>query len=53
METYVYRSEAGNGQATFVATCPIHCRDMCVHPSRTKAEKVAVFHDVIFHREQS
>lgn len=50
MEPYVYQSEGGHGQRTFVATCPIHARDMCIHPNRHKAAKVAQAHARIWHR---
>jgi hypothetical protein len=46
---YTYKSEGGHGQPTVVATCSQHGRDLCIHPSRAKAEKVAAAHDRIFH----
>jgi hypothetical protein len=48
-ETYVYQSEGGHGQRTFVATCTVHARDMCIHPNLQKAEKVARAHKRIWH----
>jgi hypothetical protein len=47
--TYTYRSEGGHGQPTTVATCPIHAKDLCIHPNPRKAEKVAEAHRRIFH----
>ena len=53
MDPYVYRSEGGHGQATFVATCPRHGRDICIHPNRIKAEKVAWNHVRLFHNDNA
>lgn len=47
--TYVYRSEGGHGQTTFVATCAIHARDVCIHPNPAKASKVAKAHARLWH----
>lgn len=49
MGTYVYTSEGGHGQRTFVATCPYHARDLSIHPNRHKAGKVADAHWRMFH----
>jgi hypothetical protein len=48
---YTYKSEGGHGQPTVVATCPDHGRDLCIHPSRKKAELVAATHDRLFHSD--
>jgi hypothetical protein len=47
--TYVYRSEGGHGQPTHVATCPVHGRDLCIHPNKVKAQRVADSHQRIWH----
>ena len=47
--THVYRSEGGHGQPTYVATCPKHGRDLCIHPNERKARRVAEAHERIWH----
>lgn len=49
MDAYVYRSETAHGTRTFIATCPVHGRDLCIHPDERKAAQVASSHRLLFH----
>ena len=53
MVAVVYRSEGQHGQATFVATCPAHARDLTIQGSRDRAEKVRDAHDRLFHPDDA
>jgi hypothetical protein len=47
--TYVYRSEGQHGQATWVATCPEHGRDLTIQGNAGRSNRVADQHDRLFH----
>jgi hypothetical protein len=46
---YVYRSENSHGNSTYVATCPIHARDISIRPDRLQADTLRDLHNHYFH----
>jgi len=46
---YVYKSEGGQKQTIWVATCPSHGRDLSIHKSRHVVQRIADNHSRLHH----
>jgi len=49
MIAYVYRSEGQSSQTIWVATCPVHGRDISIHKSQHLMRRIAEQHDRLHH----